>query len=163
MSYFDQILDIVEGPKEHRLGKLDQLIEKIAKKDILTIKKILQEVTDELEAVRLDNQNLVMKLQEIDAQIGKVVQKKNELKEAALDCKLEDFNKITDELNKLNYLESELFKRKDEVGQPEQDSEVDKQKLNTYCENWGNQFSIIDSWGAACYKLKLLLASKLDE
>ena len=163
MDALKELKKAAELPKEHRFKKLDQLMDQLRKRDAITIKQALDGARQILTDERDLNLQILAHKEEIDRQIRAIEARKEELKEEALECSVEEFKIIEKAIESLNEREEALLYERDELGDLEEDSSLDKQKSSTVCESWGNQSSVIDAWGGIVFRLKVLLNQKLDE
>lgn len=161
MDFFKEISKSLDLPKEQRWLKFEKILEALAKKDSLYIKNLLDEMIEELGEIRRENEELKVQRQEIESEIKEITKQKEYLTESAIGADVNTFKEIKLAISQLNKSQDELHKELDELGEADVDNDIDKQKISTFCENWGNQNSLIDLWSAAVYKIKALLADKL--
>ncbi|MDX1921289.1 MAG: hypothetical protein SFU25_11225 [Candidatus Caenarcaniphilales bacterium] len=161
MDFFKEIGKALEAPKDQRWVKFEKILEKLSKKDSLFIKNVLDELSDDLTQIRKENEEVKQRRIEIQSEIRDISKQKEYLAETAMGADINTFKEIKLAISDLSKKQDELNEEIDELGEPDEDNNVDNQKLSTFCENWGNQSSVIDVWATAVYKVKVLLSDKL--
>ncbi len=161
-EYLTQIREALESKKGLKADRISLLMSRLDREDVFKVKKILTEIKQELEEIRKENHEISTRIEEIKDELGKIKSRKLRLKERALECSLEDFTLVQEEIDLLNDREDELELEREELGDPEIDSDIDKQRMDTTCEEWGNPLSEIDNWAGMLHRVKVLLNRKLE-
>lgn len=162
MGHFEEVVKALDSPPHERWNRFDKILDKLRKKDALTIKKVLDQVQEELEDLRVETSEIIERKEEIETELKTIQKEKEMLTQKAVEAEITVFKEIQIAIDKLKETQLELEDELVELGEPDEDNDIDAQKISTYCENWGNQHSLIDLWASAVYKLKVLLANKLE-
>ncbi|MDJ0626601.1 MAG: hypothetical protein QNJ31_09590 [Candidatus Caenarcaniphilales bacterium] len=163
MGYFEEIVKILNSPSTERWASFNRLLKKIEKKEPLLIKNLLDQLQEELREIRLENAEINKNCEEIISEIKALQKEKETLTEKAVEAEINVFREIQIALEEIKKNQISLNKELEDLGEADEDNEIDLQKISTYCENTGNPNSLIDIWGSAVYKVKVLLANKLNQ